>query len=52
MSNQINTEVNQSGFLRFGVDYDLNDIKQNSIHIDNINILVAQAKTLSWSAQD
>ncbi len=54
MSNQINTEVNQAKYYRarFGANYDLNDIKQNSIHIDNINTLVAQAKTLSWSAQD
>lgn len=54
LSNQINTEVNQAKYYRarFGANYDLNDIKQNSIHIDNINTLVAQAKTLSWSAQD
>ncbi|MGL9720465.1 methyl-accepting chemotaxis protein [Symbiopectobacterium sp.] len=54
LSNQINTEVNQAKYYRarFGANYDLSDIKQNSIHIDNINTLVAQAKTLSWSAQD
>ncbi|MCW2488070.1 methyl-accepting chemotaxis protein [Candidatus Symbiopectobacterium sp. NZEC127] len=54
LSNQINTEVNQAKYYRarFGANYDLNDIKQNSIHIDNINTLVAQAKTLSWSTQD
>ncbi|MBJ7223369.1 MULTISPECIES: methyl-accepting chemotaxis protein [unclassified Brenneria] len=53
LSNNINNEINQAKYyrVRYSATYSPDDIKQNIVHIENINQYVSQAKGWNWPEQ-